>query len=184
MIRILSILLVLLQTGDVHPGRYFFTNSGTVSFRSEASQELIKATSHNLSGLIDAEKKSFAFKMAIQSFDGFNNAVQKEHFNEKYLESERYPEAFFNGKIIEEIDFEKDGTANIRAKGKLSIHGIEQERIIKATITIHGAMMHISSHFTVLLADHNIKVPRVVHEKIATEISVEISADLKRKEIN
>jgi len=184
MIRLLLLFFLVFQHGETHQGKYFFTNSGKVSFRSEASQELIKASSQKLNGLLDSEKKTFAFKVDIQSFDGFNNPVQKTHFNEKYMESEKYPEAIFNGKIIEDINMDQDGTTIVRAKGKLTVHGKEQERIIKASIQIHGEQAHIESHFTILLADHNIKVPRVVHEKIATEIAVDITADLKRKQIN
>jgi len=60
--------------------------------------------------------------------------LQKEHFNENYLESDKYPEASFKGKIIEDIDLDKDGEYEVRAKGELTIHGIMQERIIKANI--------------------------------------------------
>ena len=87
----------------------------------------------------------------------------------------------FSGKIIEPVDFTKNGKTTIRAKGILKIHGIEQERIIKSDITIVDHNVHIDSNFTVLLSDHNIRVPRVVHEKIAAEIKVNVKADLTRQ---
>ncbi len=159
----------------------YSADNGTITFRSEAVQELINATSHNLHGLIDAGNRTFAFRILIRSFVGFNNGLQAEHFNENYLESDKYPEATFKGKIIEQIDLTRDGKYMVRAKGILSIHGVEQERIIKSEVTVQKEVIHVESHFTVLLNDYDIKVPKVVHEKIASEIQIVIRADFKKK---
>ena len=117
----------------------------------------------------------------MRTFHGFNSPLQQEHFNEKYLETDKYPESIFIGKIIEDINFEQDGTYEIRAKGKLSVHGVEVERIIKSNLTLKNGTAEVSSNFTIMLADHNIKVPKIVHEKIASEIKVEIKATFKKK---
>lgn len=113
----------------------YITSRGEISFTSEAPLEVIKAQSKELKGPFDADKKTFAFTVPVKSFEGFNSPLQREHFNENYMESTQYDKATFNGKIIEQIDFTKDGEYEVRAKGKLNVHGIEQERIIKATIS-------------------------------------------------
>lgn len=160
---------------------YYYSNSAQVDFKSDAPLELISAKSSTMRALIDIEKKTFVYKVLIRSFSGFNSALQKEHFNEKFLESEKYPEAIFIGKIIEDIDFSKSGTYTIRAKGKLSIHGVEQERIIKTEISILNGEITFKSIFTILLAEFNIKIPKIVHEKISSEISIEVKGVLKKK---
>ena len=152
-----------------------------ITFRSDAPLELIKASSTELRGVIETVKKEFGFSVSIKSFQGFNSTVQKEHFNENYLESEKYPTAVFTGKIIEDVDFTKNNTFSVRAKGILTIHGVPQERIIKSDLTIHNGVISIRSNFTVLLADHNIPIPKVVHEKVASEIKVDVNAELKPK---
>ncbi|TAH42028.1 MAG: YceI family protein [Bacteroidetes bacterium] len=182
MIKLLFLFVLLTyQTTPQSGTAYYYTNTAKVNFNSDAPQELIKASSNSLRGLIDVEKKTFVYKVLIRTFTGFNSALQREHFNEKFLESEKYPEALFTGKIIEDINFDTPGTYTIRAKGKLIIHGVEQERIIKTELTIKGGEIVFSSKFTVLLADFNIKVPKVVHEKIASEISVDVEGILKKK---
>lgn len=163
------------------PVSIFNMTKGTIIFRSEAPLELIQAQSDELKGLIETEKKQFAFSIKIKSFKGFNSGLQKDHFNENYLESEKYPDATFSGKIIEDVDFSKDNTFTIRAKGILTIHGVPQERIIKSDLTIQNQIISIKSNFTVLLADHNIPIPKVVHQKLASEIKVEVNAELKPK---
>jgi len=150
-----------------------------ITFSSDAPLELIKASSNELKGLIDASKKAFAFSVRIQSFKGFNSGYQKDHFNENYLESDKYPDASFVGKIIEDVDFTKNNMITVRAKGTLTVHGVARERIIKSDMTIRNGMILIRSNFTVLLADHNIPIPKVVHEKLASEIKVDVSGELK-----
>lgn len=170
--------ILLLQAKPLQQG-IFNVTKGSISFSSDAPLELIKASSGELRGKIDAAKKLFAFSIKINTFKGFNSALQKEHFNENYLESGKYPDASFSGKIIEEVDFSKDGTYTIRAKGRLNIHGVAQERIIKSDLTIKSGQVAVKSNFTVLLADHNIPIPKVVHEKLASEIKVEVNAVMK-----
>lgn len=156
------------------------TSNGKVKFHSEAQLEIIKASCDKLNGLINIENRNFAFAVPVSSFEGFNLALQKDHFNENYLESDKFPVASFSGKIIEDIDLKQQESFDIRAKGILKIHGIEQERIIKVNIKIKDGVISVFSAFTILLKDHDIKVPKIVHEKIASEISVEINADLKK----
>jgi hypothetical protein len=160
-------------------GKIFSITSGKIAFQSDAPYELIKASSDALVGLIDISKKTFAFKVRMQTFEGFNSALQKEHFNENYIESNKYPEATFSGKIIEDIDFTKDGTYTVRAKGNFTLHGIPQERIIKSDLTIKEGKMSVKSTFTVQLSDHNIPIPKVVKDKLATEIKVDVACQLQ-----
>lgn len=166
-------------TGAALPEKNVFQCSkGKIHFRSNAPLEIIEARSTRLRGVIDPGNQNFAWTVEINSFDGFNSPLQREHFNENYMESSKYPSATFSGKIIEKINFEQDGSYPVRAKGKLVIHGIEQERIIKGTLEIKGRKLRIEAMFSVPLTDHNITIPKIVHQKIAEEIVVNVEADL------
>jgi polyisoprenoid-binding protein YceI len=156
----------------------FRANNGKVSFLSNAPLEKIKASSNKLYGVIDPSKRIFNFAIPISSFDGFNSPLQREHFNENYLESQKIPKAFFKGKIIEEVNLLQEGTYNIRAKGMLSIHGIEKEYIIKSKIVALPNKINIESNFNILLKDFGIRIPKVVNQKIAEEIAVNINIDM------
>lgn len=160
------------------PAGIYNIRTGSISFRSDAPLELIKAKSNELQGKLDTDKKRFAFAVKMASFNGFNSPLQKEHFNENYIESSKYPDATFTGKIIEDLDFSKNGTYTVRAKGMLTVHGVSQERIIKSELVIRGKQLTITAAFSVLLADHNITIPKVVHEKLASAIKVDIKAEM------
>lgn len=149
-----------------------------MAFTSNAELELIKASSNQVQGLIDPASKEFAFSVDVISFEGFNSSLQRDHFNEKYMESDRFPKARFSGKIIEPIDFSADGSYDVRAKGNLEIHGQKQTRIIKSRVTITNGVLNIEARFLVPLTDHNISIPAIVSQKIATEIEVEFKATM------
>jgi len=158
------------------------TETGHVTFVSDAPLEIISAESKELKGAVDPEKLTFAFQLDVRSLKGFNSPLQQEHFYENYIESEKFPVATFSGKIIEKVNFKVPGTIPIRAKGILKIHGVEQERIISCTLTIYKDGFHVDSEFIVPLTDYDISIPKLVYQKIAEEIKVTIQADLSLKE--
>jgi len=174
--------LFILSGFAVQAQRKFAIDKGEISFTSNAKLELINAASKKIHGRIDPATGQFAFIVKIQSFEGFNSNLQREHFNENFMETDKYFEATFAGKIIEPIDFAKDGIYDVRAKGTLTIHGKKQTRIIPAKIQIEKGKLKISSEFSVPLADHDIKVPQLITEKIATEINVDITATLSMEQ--
>ncbi len=156
----------------------YHCRDGEISFLSSAPLERIEARSNALLGIINPTNSEFGFSVHVNSFQGFNSPLQREHFNENYLESEKFPKATFAGKIIEDINFNTPGVYDVRAKGILTIHGIDQERIIKGKISIEENALSVSAKFKVLLQDHNISIPKIVHQKIAEEIEVFVDAKL------
>lgn len=171
--------LVLLLSGG--SAQVFVCKNGTIKFTSEAPLELIKAQSSKASGALDCANKNVLFMLNIDTFEGFNSSLQKEHFRENYMETAKYPTATFKGKIIEDIDFSKSGTYTVRSKGVFTIHGVEKEKIVKVKIQVKGTTMEVETTFDVALEDHNINIPKVVNQKIASVISVEMKGTLKPK---
>lgn len=159
----------------------YISREGSVDFTSDAPLEIIKASSDQLQGAVDLDKRTFAFVVSNASFKGFNSPLQQEHFYENYIESHKYPRSSFEGKIIEDYDLTVDGTYQIRAKGILSVHGEEKERIIKCKFVKKADIISVESDFHVPLEDHNIKIPRIVYQKIAEVIEVRVNAKLQKK---
>lgn len=153
----------------------FSIKNGEIEFTSNAKLELIKAGSKNIQGVINTANNQFAFLVKVQSFEGFNSKLQKDHFNEKYMESDKYYDATYTGKIMETIDFSRDGEYDVKANGYLTIHGKKQPRIIPAKIKMDKGVLSVISSLTVILADHDIKIPEIVSTKIATEIYVKMN---------
>ena len=178
---VLMVLVLITQHALKAQSELFETTKSQIHFISEAPLEVIEASSTDLKGVIKPMERTFAFAVPIRSFQGFNSPLQQTHFNENYLETHDFPRATFTGKIIEQIDLFKDGEYTIRAKGILDIHGQEQERIIKIKVVVNDSMLQVTSFFTVLLEEHDIAIPRIVHQKIAEEIKVTVEATFKKQ---
>lgn len=168
-------------TDGIGQQQLFMTRSGKTAFVSDAPLEVISAESEAMEGAVDLQNRTFLFTIQNNTFKGFNSALQQEHFYENYMEVQDYPVSTFEGKIIGEFDAGSKTEQVVRAKGTLNIHGVEQERIIKGTMTILDDKLILEAEFTVPLEDHNIKIPRVVYQKIAEIINVTVVAELIRK---
>ncbi len=145
-----------------------------VSFLSEAPLERISATNERSSGLLDPVKRTFGVQIPIMEFQGFNSPLQREHFNENYMDSRSWPNATFQGRIIETVDLTTPGDHQVRAKGMFSVRGIEQERIVVCRVVVSEAGVRVTSEFMVALEDHGIRIPRVVQQKLASNVSVKV----------
>ena len=180
--RIIKVLLIsmLLCSGISLDGQdRLRCDEGSVSFTSDAPLELIQASSSRLKGILDLQSRNFAFTVDVNSFDGFNSPLQKTHFRENYLESHSYPAITFTGKIIEANSFQGAKQETIRAKGVLTIHGVAQERIIKCEVSNSKKSIEVNSRFSVSLSEHDIRIPKIVNQKIANDIQIEVRATLQ-----
>ncbi len=161
--------------------KLFVFESGSISFYSETPVENIAAKNNLYAAALKPTTKQFAFAVQMDGFQ-FEKKLMQEHFNENYMESEKYPKATFAGVIAEDVDLLKEGTYELSAKGKLNIHGVEKERTIPVTLTSKGGKLSFKSAFQVKLVDHDIEVPSLVVTNIAEIIDVKVDGVLKEKE--
>ena len=153
----------------------FKCSDGEVSFFSEAPLENIQASNENVSSLINTATKEVVVVIPIGSFK-FAKSLMQEPFNEKYMESDKYPDASFKGKINEDINFTKDGEYKVTAAGTMSIHGVDKPGVHSGTLTIKTGTMSLKSEFSVALKDYNITIPKLVVKNIAEVIPVKLNA--------
>ncbi|MBI5008322.1 MAG: YceI family protein [Bacteroidia bacterium] len=177
-IAVLLILGTIIISGFQEKGSIYTCRNGQASFLSDAPLEVIKASSKNLAGALNINDRSFSFLVPTKTFEGFNSSLQRTHFNEDYMETDTYPNSTFKGKIIEEVDLSVPGTYKVRAKGKMYIHGVENDRIVRCDLIVGDKKIDVTAAFTVFLADHKISIPSILNQKIAEEIKVEISFSL------
>lgn len=148
-----------------------------ITFFSEAKLENIDATNTTTKPVFNPKTGDFVIK-ATQTAFVFKSALMQEHYNENYVESEKFPYATFKGKVKETIDYSKNGTSAITMEGTLDMHGVEMPRTIKGTITIKDGVISMDSKFDVKVEEHKIKVPSLYVEKIAENIQVSFHADM------
>ena len=152
------------------------SKGSTISFFSHAPMEDIFAESEKFSGAINTKTNVVAVFVKVNTLE-FENKLQQEHYNEKYMESDKFPKASFKGKIEGLNDWKTPGEYDVKAIGSLDIHGVVLERTIPVKITITKKGISATTSFKVKVEDHKVKVPELVFNKVAEEVEIKINAN-------
>ena len=148
-----------------------------VSFYSHAAIEDIKAENDAAVTLFNLSTRDVAFSIPIKNFE-FAKSLMKEHFNEKYLESEKYPKATFQGKL-QGFDLYSQEVQTVVAQGKLTLHGVTKVVEIPGTLEIKSDQIIARSQFKIRLEDYKVSIPQLLWTNIAEEVEVTIQVIYK-----
>ena len=178
---ILSAAFIIAMAGTAAAQKYY-TKNGSISFFSKTSLENIKADNNQVMSVLNAQTGEIQFSVLVKSFR-FEKALMEEHFNENYLESEKYPKATFKGNITDmsRVSFATDGMYTVPVTGDMTMHGVTKKLSTTGTITIKGGKVSAVSKFYVKLADYNISIPNLVKDNIAESVEVTVSSNFDQK---
>lgn len=176
--KLFFIALLFLSITSVYAQDIFTTSTAKVSFHSKTPIEDIDGISNKVASVLNIKTKQIYFKIQNTSFQ-FKAKLMQEHFNEDYMESEKYPVSDFTGKIVDDTDFTKSGTYKVTIVGTLNIHGKKKEYKVVGTLLNSGSAIIFNSNFKIKLADHGVEIPTIVFSKIAEQLDIEITANYK-----
>ncbi|MDE3212818.1 MAG: YceI family protein [Bacteroidota bacterium] len=156
----------------------YYTKTGIVTFHAGTTVEDIDGINKSTTSIFDVSTGEFDFALLVNGFE-FRRALMQQHFNEDYLESDKYPKSTFKGKItnISSVNFSKDGTYPVQVKGTLTIHNISKEIEVPGTFIIKNGKVSGTSTFNVALADYNISIPSLVADKLSKTAKVVVNCD-------
>jgi len=156
----------------------FFTKTGSVTFFSSAPLEDIEAKTQKAISFLNIKTGEIQFKIPMTSFQ-FKKSLMQEHFNENYVESDKFPYATLKGKItnISAFDPTKTESQTLNFEGNITIHGITKN--LKTTCSLMPKNKKIigKSKFQIRVADHNIKIPKLVFQNIAEVVDVTVDGE-------
>ena len=155
-------------------GKYL-TKTGLITFFSSSPIEDIEARNQQVAAVLDLRAGQIAFSVPIKAFV-FKRTLMQEHFNENYLESDKYPKATFAGRFV---DFDAAllaaaGPHPAQVEGDLTLHGVTHHIRVPATVELRGGQLLAQATFPVASADYNIEIPLLVRNNIAKIISVHV----------
>jgi hypothetical protein len=153
-----------------------YTKAGNISFFSKTTVENIQARNNKVLCVWEIASGKIEFSVLMKGFE-FEKALMQEHFNENYVESDKYPKANFKG-IVENsstISFSDTKTHTVKVNGALTLHGITKQINIAATIKVSNGIASASSNFSLLLSDYNIRIPSLVADNINKKIDININ---------
>jgi hypothetical protein len=166
------IFLVVIQTPVV--AQKFILDKSLISFFSDGAIEDISAQNKKTSSIFNSTTTDIVFSVPITEFQ-FEKSLMQEHFNEKYMESDKFPKAVFQGKIVG-FDPAASTKQDVKALGKMTIHGVTKDIEIPGIAEKNGDRIVLKSKFIVKLEDYKITIPQLLWQNIAEQ--VEVTVDL------
>jgi hypothetical protein len=172
--KLFFLLTICFMSLNINAQKYM-TKNGYIGFFGHTPMEDIKADNNQVNSILDTSNGELVFQALIKSFH-FERALMEEHFNENYIESEKFPKTVFKGKItsLSEVNFSKPGIYNINVEGEMNMHGVAKPFSAKGTLEVNNDGIKAKSKFKVVPEDFNIAIPGVVREKIAKEMEVSL----------
>ena len=154
----------------------YMTKNGYIGFFSHTPLEDIKADNNQVASVIDISTGDLVFQVLIKSFR-FEKALMEEHFNENYMESEKFPKASFKGKItnLTSVSFSKNGTYPVTVEGDLTIRDITKKISSTGAIEVATGAINANAKFNITPEDYKIKIPGVVRDNIAKIMEVTVT---------
>jgi len=158
----------------------YITKNGHIKFYSETPVETIEAHNQQVNCALDSKTGEFVFKVLMKSFE-FEKALMEEHFNENYVESDKFPNATFKGRVlnIDQIDLTQDGEYKVTVEGDLTIHGVTNKIMEDGIFKVENSRLLGSAVFNVKPEDYKIKIPKTVINNIADDIEVTVNLDME-----
>lgn len=179
----LSILLIAgLSIVSATNAQKFFTKTGKITFDATApkSPENIDAVNKNSICVIDTKTGDIQFSVLMKGFE-FERALMMEHFNENYVESDKFNKTTFKGTITnnDAINYTKDGVYTAKVKGKLEMHGQSKDIDSEGKISVKAGKVQVTANFIAQFDDFKIVIPQLVADKVAkfAKISVDCTLD-------
>jgi len=157
-------------------GQRLSTRTGFVGFYSKTALEDIKAENNQVFAIIEPGTKKLAFSLLLKGFV-FPKELMQEHFNENYVESDKYPKATFTGTYTGDVDLNKDGIYKVVVKGDLNLHNTTKPVEASATLEVKAGHLVGTTEFKSKPEDYNISIPSLVRDKIDKEIAVKVRID-------
>ena len=155
------ILLIAIVATSMASAQKYFTKTGLTEFKASVEAfEPVEAKNESTTAILNTETGDIAALLFVKAFH-FEIALMEEHFNENYMDSDKFPKATFKGMLT------------VRGKTK-SIESIVQ---IKNT----DGKIVLSSEFSVSPKDFDIEIPSIVRKKIAESIYIKFCYELIEK---
>lgn len=174
------LLILLLFCKVTYAQEIMSTSAGIINFEASVPLfEEVKAKNETAQCILIIKTGEISSILLIKDFH-FKLSLMEKHFNEKYIESDRYPKASFKG-VIQGFNLNIIGSApkEFNLKGKLEIHGKSKKINTVINIKKIETGLEIITDFNVNSRDFNILIPEILSMKVAETVNIKSNFLLK-----
>ncbi|TDD75246.1 YceI family protein [Flavobacterium caseinilyticum] len=171
----ITLILLLFIASATTAQEKMLSYGGIINFEASIPLfEEVKARNEKTTCILITKTGQFFCWTNIKDFK-FERSLMEEHFNKNYMESHRFPRAYFKGRI-EKFDL-KNITNDAKLhqiNGKITIRGLTKKMLITGTLKKVSNGIEFYCAFPLNTDDLKIEIPSVVRSKISKNVNTQI----------
>lgn len=178
-----SFILFIVLICHISLAQKYYTKTGLTVFKASVKAfEPVEAKNNSTTAILNSENGEIAALLFVKAFH-FRVALMEEHFNENYMDSEKFPKAKFKGEII---NFKKGELFKDFKKypisGTITIRGVSKEVSFPISLKWVDNKLMAKGEFIVSPSDFSIEIPSIVKNKISETVKISFNYELLKKE--
>ena len=136
--------------------------------------------SDQLQGNINFETGKVNFKVPVKSIKT-DKEKRDEHMYE-LLEAEKNHDVVFDGKLIDDFNFDKKGNQSVRVKGDFTLAGTTREITIPIDLElVSDNTIQLNASWSLFITDYGLERPSIVFLQVNDQHELNLDALLKEK---
>jgi hypothetical protein len=173
--KVITILLIQFLVFSNCFGQRYYSKDAKVSFYSKAPLENIEAHNYKGACIIEQQTGKVSFSVLMKGFE-FAKGLMQDHFNENYVESDKYPKATFTGVINEKLPLAtEDGRHVWKVAGTMTLHGVTKPLQAEIKVSINKGVIMVETAFGLNIIEYGIKIPSIMAEKVNEKVQIIVS---------
>lgn len=181
-VKIMRLLLLFLMIAYWSPVLTLAQNLQTSNAHAEVSGSAPGSSytgkSDQLAGTLNSESGEVKFSLPLKSIKT-GKSKRDKHMNEA-LETDKYPEATFAGKITSGFDAKNQNKQEITLNGDFTIHGVTHPVDIKGSVHFENDKADFYAQWDIDITKYNIDPPKILTYKVKPEHTITVSGTLNR----
>ncbi|SHE96397.1 Polyisoprenoid-binding protein YceI [Arenibacter palladensis] len=172
-----SILLLFLSSNTSN-AQVYSTTDGHANFHAKMPLNTYMGKSDQLQGSINFETGKVAFKLSVKSIKT-DKDKRDEHMYE-LLEVEKNPNVLFDGKLMDDFNFDKKGNQTVKVSGDFTLAGTTRQISVPLELVlVSEGTIQLKASWSLLITDYGLERPSIVFIQVNDEHDLSVDAVLK-----
>ena len=173
--------IILLCSGNVSiNAQNYIVKEGTASFKAKMPLNSYIGKSDDLQGTIGFKDGTLTFSVPVKSIKTDNEKRDGHMYD--LVKAEKKPNVVFEGKFMDDFNFEEKATQTLNAKGDFTLAGVTREITIPIELKLVSEdTIQLTASWSLLITDYNLERPSLVFIKVNDKHDLSVDAILTKK---
>ena len=179
--NLIYLLIILLFSSNVSiKAQNYIVKEGTASFKAKMPLNSYIGKSDDLQGTIGFKDGTLTFSVPVKSIKTDNEKRDGHMYD--LVKAEKKTNVVFEGKFMDDFNFEEKATQTLNAKGDFTLAGVTREITIPIELKLVSEdTIQLTASWSLLITDYNLERPSLVFIKVNDKHDLSVDAILTKK---